>query len=152
MNPTLAENISTVLGIGKVTRAPGTLASVVSVLLAWPIQMFLGSYVLALAALVIFGVGISASATYARDTRNDDPSECVIDEVAGQWLACAFGPVSLISYVLAFALFRLFDISKIWPVSWGEAQRGGLGIMLDDLIAGAMAGIIVAVVHNAGLI
>ncbi|HEX2591946.1 MAG TPA: phosphatidylglycerophosphatase A [Rhizomicrobium sp.] len=144
--------ISTAFGIGRSPVAPGTVASAVALPIAWVVQIYLGSIALAVLALVMFGAGVWASAVYARDTGNDDPSECVIDEVAGQWLACAFGPVSIISYVLAFALFRLFDISKIWPVSWGEAQRGGLGIMLDDLIAGAMAGIIVAVVHNAGLI
>jgi phosphatidylglycerophosphatase A len=53
---------------------------------------------------------------------------------------------------LAFALFRLFDISKLWPVSAAERLRGGLGIMADDLVAGLIAGLIVAVLDNVGLI
>lgn len=144
--------VSTVFGIGRAPAAPGTVASLAALPFAWVIQMFAGSLVLAGCAIVVFGAGVWATAIYARDSGKDDPSECVIDEVAGQLLACALAPLSWPGYLLAFALFRLFDIAKIWPVSWGEAQRGGLGIMLDDLIAGAMAGVIVAIVHNAGLI
>ncbi|HEX4272370.1 MAG TPA: phosphatidylglycerophosphatase A, partial [Rhizomicrobium sp.] len=90
------------------------------------------------------------------ETGRDDPSECVIDELAGQWLACAFClltfggliPVSHISlpvFLLAFLLFRLFDIWKPWPVSWADQKlKGGLGVMTDDMIAGLMAGVLVA--------
>jgi phosphatidylglycerophosphatase A len=86
--------------------------------------------------------------------RHDDPSECVIDELAGQWLACAFAGLSfsglvpvaaspLPSFILAFVLFRLFDIWKPWPVSWAETFSGGVGVMLDDMVAGLMAGVLV---------
>jgi phosphatidylglycerophosphatase A len=143
--------ISTVFGIGRAPWAPGTIASLAALPFAWAIQLFAGSLVLAVSALAVFGAGVWASAIYTRDSGNTDPAECVIDEVAGQWLACALAPLSWPGYLLAFALFRLFDIAKTWPVSWGEEQKGGLGIMLDDLIAGAMAGLVVAIVHNAGL-
>ena len=86
-------------------------------------------------------------------TGRDDPSECVIDEVAGQFLACAMAPLSLFGFLLAFALFRLFDISKLWPISEAERLRGGLGqSMADDMVAGLLAGLIVAVVASLGLI
>jgi phosphatidylglycerophosphatase A len=78
----------------------------------------------------------------------------VIDELAGQWLACAFAvlplaglpaaPITLPGFFLAFALFRLFDIWKPWPVSWADQKLpGGLGVMADDMIAGLMAGLLV---------
>jgi phosphatidylglycerophosphatase A len=144
--------VSTVFGIGRAPAAPGTVASIAALPIAWLIQFFAGPIALAGAALAVFALGIWFSAIYARETGVTDPSEVVIDEVAGQWLACALSPLTWTGYLLAFALFRLFDIAKIWPVSWGEQQRGGLGIMLDDLIAGAIAGVIVWLFANAGLI
>jgi phosphatidylglycerophosphatase A len=83
-----------------------------------------------------------------RQTGNEDPSEAVIDELAGQWLACAFAPVSVAGYVVAFVLFRFFDMTKIWPVSAAERVRGGWGVMFDDIVAGSMAGIIVLLLHR----
>ena len=94
-------------------------------------------------------------ADHVRETKRDDPPECVIDELAGQWLACAFcllsfggllpAPhISLPMFFLAFALFRLFDIWKPWPVSWADQNiKGGLGVMTDDMIAGLMAGVLI---------
>jgi phosphatidylglycerophosphatase A len=96
-----------------------------------------------------------------RETGRIDPSECVIDELAGQWLACAFAllsfggllpanHLSLPAFGLAFVLFRLFDIWKPWPVSWAEnSLKGGLGVMMDDIVAGLMAGVLVALARYA---
>jgi phosphatidylglycerophosphatase A len=81
-----------------------------------------------------------------------DPKECVIDELAGQWIACAFAPLSPVAYLLAFILFRAFDITKIWPVSRAERLHGGLGIMADDVVAALMAGAIIAVPAHLNLI
>jgi phosphatidylglycerophosphatase A len=67
----------------------------------------------------------------------------VWDEIAGYLLTMAFVEVSWLSVVLGFALFRLFDIWKPWPVSWADRKvSGGLGIMLDDLLAGGIAAIL----------
>ena len=98
---------------------------------------------------------IDAAEFWEAFSGRQDPPECVIDELAGQWLACSacllsFGglvPVthfSLPAFFLAFAAFRLFDIWKPWPVSWADEQlKGGLGVMTDDMIAGLMAGAVV---------
>lgn len=147
-----AAMISTFFGVGRAPIAPGTVASAAALPLALVIHWFAGPYVLAGAALAVFAIGVWFSAIYARETGVADPTEVVIDEVAGQWLACALSPLTWTGYLLAFAFFRLFDISKTWPVSWAEKQKGGVGIMLDDLIAGAMGGGIVALLANAGLI
>jgi phosphatidylglycerophosphatase A len=108
------------------------------------------------ASIIALVIGILACADHVRETGRQDPPECVIDELAGQWLACAFAsltfggllPVthlSLPAFFLAFALFRLFDIWKPWPVSWADENiKGGLGVMTDDMIAGLMAGVLVA--------
>lgn len=152
--PGPATLVATVFGIGHIGAAPGTLASAVALPLAIPIALFAGGGMGLLgAALLAFAVGIPACADHMRLTGREDPSECVIDEVAGQWLACAFclldfgaggGHVSLPAFALAFALFRLFDIWKPGPVGWADRNLGGgLGVMADDMLAGLLAGILV---------
>ena len=137
--------IASVFGIGYFPFASGTVASAVAVPLAIPILMYGGGIALAGASLIAFAIGVWACGDHVRTTGREDPSECVIDEVAGQWLACAFASVSLPSLALAFFLFRLFDIWKPWPVGWADRELpGGLGVMADDMIAGLMAGVLVA--------
>ena len=111
-----------------------------------------GPYVLAAAGGAAYMVGVWSTGAYAARTGGEDPSECVIDEVAGQWLACAAAPLSPLGFGIAFVLFRLFDITKLWPVSLGERLRGGWGIMTDDVIAGALAAIIIAALRWRGLV
>jgi phosphatidylglycerophosphatase A len=119
---------------------------------AWLILLKLGPVALVVASLVAFAAGVWACDVYARHKGIVDPSECVIDEVAGQWLACAAAPLSPVGFTIAFALFRLFDITKVWPVSEGEKLRGGWGIMVDDMIAGALAALIIGVLRWQGLV
>jgi len=143
---------ATVFGIGRSPWAPGTVASAVALPFAWIVLKYLGPVALFSLSFAVAAIGTWACEVYIRTTKETDPSECVIDEVAGQFLACALAPLSLYGFILAFALFRLFDISKLWPISEAEKMRGGLGIMADDMVAGLMAGLIVAVVASLGLI
>ncbi|HKQ44041.1 MAG TPA: phosphatidylglycerophosphatase A [Rhizomicrobium sp.] len=142
--------IASVFGIGYFPFAPGTIMSAMAIPLAIPIALYAGGGMGLLAAsLIVLVIGILACGDHLRATGRQDPSECVIDELAGQWLACAVAvfaaPVSLPAFLLAFVLFRLFDIWKPWPVSWADRQiGGGLGVMADDMIAGLMAGLLVA--------
>jgi phosphatidylglycerophosphatase A len=147
--------IATVFGIGYFDVAPGTIMSAIATPLALLIGIRAGAMSIVGASLIAFTIGIYACADHMRQTgRHDDPSECVIDELAGQWLACAFAALSfggivpgpnslLLAFGLAFALFRLFDIWKPWPVSWADNLPGGAGVMLDDMVAGLMAGVLV---------
>lgn len=138
--------IASVFGIGYFPFASGTVASLAAMPLGALMLLHGGGMVLAAASLVAFAIGVWACGDHVRATGREDPSECVIDEVAGQWLACAFAAVSLPSLALAFFLFRLFDIWKPWPVGWADRELpGGLGVMADDMIAGLMAGVLVAV-------
>jgi phosphatidylglycerophosphatase A len=148
----IATYAATVFGIGRAPFAPGTVASVLTLPLAWVVLKYLGPVALFSLSFAIAALGAWASDVYARQSETDDPSECVIDEVAGQCLACALAPLSLPGFALAFVLFRLFDISKLWPISEAERLRGGLGIIADDMVAGLFAGLIVAVVTTVGLI
>ena len=156
--------VASVFGIGYFQFAPGTVMSAVAVPLAVLIAMHGGGGMGLLAAsFAAFAIGVLACADHVRATGRDDPSECVIDELAGQWLACAFAilpfggwlpadTISLPAFALAFLLFRLFDIWKPWPVSWADSNlKGGIGVMTDDMIAGLMAGILVALARYLGL-
>jgi phosphatidylglycerophosphatase A len=148
----IATYAATLFGIGRAPVAPGTVASLVALPVAWLVMMAGGPIALVSLALVTAALGMWACDVYAKDKGAHDPSECVIDEVAGQFLACALAPLSLAGFALAFALFRLFDISKLWPISEAESLRGGLGIMADDLVAGLMAGLIVVVFASTGFV
>lgn len=152
--PRASAVVSTVFGIGCFPQAQGTVMSAVALPLAILLALHGGYIVLLGASIVVLVIGILACADYVRVTGNPDPSECVIDELAGQWLASAFvafGTLSLPAFFLSFVLFRLFDIWKPGPVSWAENNlNGGLGVMMDDIVAGLMAGILAGAVHYMG--
>ena len=86
-------------------------------------------------ALAIWIVGRACRATGVGDA-----SQIVLDEVVGQWVTLIAAPKSVVVVALGFLLFRFFDITKPWPVSWADRQlRGGLGVVMDDLFAGVLA-------------
>ena len=126
-------------------------------IVAVPLAIFIarhggGGASVVIASLIAFGIGVWACGDHVRATGRDDPSECVIDELAGQWLACAgvcfdFAPATAAQFALAFLLFRLFDILKPWPISAAEKLPGGMGVMADDMLAGLAAAIICAAVQ-----
>ncbi len=150
--PRASTVVASVFGIGYFDIAPGTVMSAVAIPLAILIGLYGGG------GMGLLVIGILACGDHVRETGRDDPSECVIDELAGQWFACSFclltfgglvpapTAISLPAFGLAFALFRLFDIWKPWPVGWADQNlEGGLGVMIDDMIAGGMAGALVVV-------
>ena len=137
---TLERLLCSWFGAGWMKPAPGTWGSAAALPLGWLLWRLGGHPALAGAMAIVFFVGWWASERIVRADGLEDPSWVVIDEVAGQWMALLFTPPSLIGYALGFALFRLFDIWKPWPVSWADSRiKGGLGIMLDDILAGLMA-------------
>lgn len=158
--PRASTVVASVFGIGYFEFAPGTIMSAIAVPLAILIALRGGGGMgIVGATLIALIIGILACADHVRETKREDPPECVIDELAGQWLACSFclltfggllpAPhISLPMFLLAFVLFRLFDIRKPWPVSWADKNiKGGLGVMTDDMIAGLMAGVLIVVVR-----
>ncbi|MEI9886950.1 MAG: phosphatidylglycerophosphatase A [Rhizomicrobium sp.] len=148
----IATLLATVFGAGRAPVAPGTVASVLALPFAWLILWKFGPFALFGASIAAYAVGVWSTGNYANRIGKSDPSECVIDEVAGQWLACAAAPLSLAGFAFAFLLFRVFDITKLWPVSEGEKLPGGWGIMTDDMIAGALAAGLIAVARWQGLV
>ncbi len=134
--------LATWFGSGYLPRVPGTWGSAAALPFAWVIAAWGGPSALAAAAVLTFAVGIWCAGAYIARSGVLDPGPVVIDEVAGQWLTLLPAAAALeIWHVAAgFALFRLFDIWKPWPVSWADREiKGGLGVMLDDVIAGIMA-------------
>ena len=134
--------IATWFGSGLLPRAPGTWGSLAALpfgaLLAWAG----GPWALAAAAAVLFLIGIWASDRYAKAMQLDDPGAVVVDEVAAQWVTlipCGLNPWL---FLAAFVAFRLSDVLKPWPVGWADRRlKGGLGIMIDDMIAAVYAGL-----------
>ena len=131
-------------GAGLSPVAPGTVGSAVALVpylamreLSWP-------YYAAIVAIV-FALGVVASRIVVARIRVEDPGVVVVDEFVGQWLALAAAPHDWRWIVAGFLLFRLFDVWKPWPVSWADRHvGGGLGVMLDDALAGVMAGVVLA--------
>ena len=150
-NPSLSDPsilLATWFGAGYLPKAPGTWGSLAALPFAWVIAEWSGGVGLAVAVLIVFGVGLWASVGYLRLGGGEDPGPVVIDEVAGQWLTLVpFAPDPLL-YGLGFVFFRIADIIKPWPVSWADGHvKGPMGIMLDDVLAGIYAGAALYVVN-----
>lgn len=127
---------ATWFGAGLLPKAPGTWGSAAALPFAWALMSMGGRPLLLAATLICFLTGWWASAVYVARTKAADPSEVVIDEVAGQWLVLSLAPLDPLSYLVGFILFRLFDVRKPWPVCWADERiGGGLGVMLDDILA-----------------
>ncbi|MGR3486199.1 MAG: phosphatidylglycerophosphatase A family protein [Paracoccaceae bacterium] len=145
---TPAALIATVCGVGHLRPAPGTWGSLAALPLAWAIVALSGPWGLIAATVAAFAAGLWATAQVTRGGPDQDPSEVVIDEVAGQWIAlwpvAVLAPGAAWPSILAFVLFRLFDIRKPGPVGWADRRGDPLGVMLDDVIAGALAAAVVA--------
>ncbi|MCK9538795.1 phosphatidylglycerophosphatase A [Dokdonella sp.] len=139
--------IASGFGAGLSPVAPGTAGSLAA-LLPWLVLRELPWPWYALALLVGFAVGVWAAAVSVARLRLADPGAIVWDEFVGQWIALA--PLLWFTggwpwVLVGFALFRLFDVAKPWPVSWADRRvSGGLGVMLDDVLAGLWAALVLA--------
>ena len=117
--------------------APGTVGTAVGVIIFLPILGMPLSFQIGFVILSFF-LGVWITARVARDMGIKDPPEIVFDEFVGIWVAL-LGMKNLFLIVPAFIIFRLLDIFKPWPISFFDREiRGGWGIMLDDLAAGAI--------------
>lgn len=144
--------IATFFYTGHLRPAPGTWGSLAALPAAWVIYVLAGPWGLLAGVILSYGVGHWATGVETRGKADHDPSEIVIDEVCGQWVALlpvAFGANMMGAditalwpgWVAAFVLFRLFDITKWGPVGWADRMHGPTGVMLDDVIAGVFAAI-----------
>lgn len=134
--------IATLFGVGYFPLAPGTLTSLIVVFLyklflsklSWPVYLALFFF--------LFLVGVFTASKYSSELKNKDPRNIVIDEAVGQLLVLLQMREDWLPLLLSFFLFRAFDIVKPIPIKKIEAFPRGWGIMLDDIVAAAYAGII----------
>jgi Phosphatidylglycerophosphatase A and related proteins len=153
--------LATLFDFGRMPYAPGTDGSLAALPAGWLLHTAGGYARFFLGLVLAAALGWQATARYlianAAPDAPDDPSEVIVDELAGQLLALA--PLSLglamsgsttniaalwPGWVMAFVLFRALDILKPWPVSRAERLPGAAGVMADDLVAGAIAAVLVA--------
>jgi len=143
----LSKIIATFFGVGYFPVAPGTLTSLIVVLLykfylhrlSWPIYLLL--------LFLVFLVGIFTSTKYSSELKKQDPRKIVIDEAFGQLLVLfrigeSWG-TGWLPLLACFLLFRIFDIIKPYPIKKVETLPEGWGIVMDDLVAAVYAGIII---------
>jgi len=156
--------VSIFFGVGLLRPAPGTWGSAVAIVLGLILHRIGHFPLLALATVLVTAAGFWACQRELADRPGADPSEIVIDEVAGQWLALLFPSFGFWwmgldssnfpypGWVAAFVLFRLFDIWKPWVIGTADRREDPAGVMLDDLLAGLFAGVgtvlLAAVAHG----
>ncbi|MGB8812380.1 MAG: phosphatidylglycerophosphatase A [Paracoccaceae bacterium] len=151
---TISRAVAIFFGAGLLRPAPGTWGSAVAIALGLAIDYYLGFPALVMATLAATGWGFWAVERELMHRPGDDPSEFVIDEVAGQWLALLFPAAAFWNrglddwaiaaypgWVAAFIFFRLFDIWKPWIIGRADRRNDAAGVMLDDLWAGLFAGV-----------
>ncbi len=135
----LARLIASGFGTGHAPIAAGTVASVAAVLVGAAL-LAVSPVLLGCAALLATVGGYMA---VERAGVRGDPGWVVIDEFAGQWISLmTLDTPSITGLVIAFVLFRLFDITKPGPVGWADRQHGSFGIMADDVIAGVITAVL----------
>ncbi|MGT0085989.1 phosphatidylglycerophosphatase A family protein [Helicobacter pylori] len=133
---------------GYSKKAPGTIGSLVALLLGLPVLIF-SANTLFLGAIFIGLIAIAQIDKEEEETKRHDSSYIVIDELVGMWLAMAISGLSLAGVVLSFIFFRIYDITK--PSLIGKIDKevkGGLGVVADDALAGVLAGLSVLLVIN----
>ncbi|RKV61895.1 phosphatidylglycerophosphatase A family protein [Helicobacter pylori] len=141
----------TLFFIGYSKKAPGTIGSLVALLLGLPILIF-SANTLFLGAIFVGLIAIAQIDKEEEETKRHDSSHIVIDELVGMWLAMAISGLSLAGVILSFIFFRIYDITK--PSLIGKIDKevkGGLGVVADDALAGVLAGLsVLLVIHILG--
>lgn len=142
-------NLFCTLGpIGHISVGSGTAGSAFALPLAY---FFMQGHLFfhMLACIVVCILGIVASEAYVQKTGRQDPSEVVIDEVAGQLIALVGLPATGTWILAGFFVFRILDIFKPFPISYFDRKvKGGVGIMSDDIVAGMIANLVLQIIYQ----
>jgi phosphatidylglycerophosphatase A len=127
-------------GSGLSPKAPGTAGTLAGVFLYWLSAIFLSTNAIAALLILFFALGVWACGKTGRDLGVADHGGMVWDEIVAIMLVLLFTPATLMEYILAFGLFRLFDIWKPFPIRQLETKfKGGFGVMIDDILAAIFA-------------
>ena len=139
MNLRISEIIGTVFYVGRSPVAPGTMGSLVALLVWYILKPSIIDPLFLLITGGVFFIGIAVS-TVLIDTWNEkDPKEIVIDEWVGMWISLYLVPHSILWGFVAFFFFRVFDILKPGPVQVMDDMDDAIGVMMDDVVAGILA-------------
>ena len=147
MKNILSNWFSTVFKIGYLPIAPGTWGSLAALIVWYVLVGHISSMTLIALIVIIFALGVYTSSVLEINLTIKDPSIVVIDEWVGQWIVLLFLPKSMVWGLLAFLLFRLFDIWKPYPIYKLDDMHGGWGIMLDDVLAGIYALVVISILR-----
>ena len=134
MNPSIKKMIGSGFFSGYIPFAPGTFGSIVA-LAIYLIPTFQNIYVILSFIIIAFFIGIPIG-NYFESLYGKDPKQFTFDEFVGTWIAFLLLPQSIELIVITFIVWRLFDIYKPFPANRAESLKGGLGIMLDDVVSG----------------
>lgn len=130
---------ATGFGMGWFPWAPGTLASIVALLIWWVFLSGQSAWVQILVVAVFCFFTLAILGLFTRRYGEQDFQFIVIDEILGMWLACLLLPPVWLLMLAVFVGFRFLDIVKPWPISWIDRNvKGSIGIALDDLVAGGL--------------
>ena len=143
MSDKLVKLLSTFFYIGYLPLAPGSMATIAGALIAYCLRDQIPAYVLVFAAIT--ACGFLVSDRMEKIVGQKDPTCIVIDEVSGVMIAFFLLPFSWPVIFTAFFLFRAFDMFKIYPVNKFEPMPGGVGVMMDDIVAGVYTNIVMQI-------
>ena len=135
----LSEIIGTVFYVGRTPFAPGTMGSLVALLVWFILKPFIIDPLFLLITGGLFFIGIAVSTILIEAWNEKDPKEIVIDEWVGMWISLYLVPHTILWGFVAFLFFRLFDILKPGPVQMMDDMDDSIGVMMDDVVAGILA-------------
>lgn len=143
--------VGTGFGSGFSPWAPGTAGALLATLLWWGLSFLVSPFAL-LWTTVVLVLLFTAAGVWAANSLEpywgEDPSRVVVDEMVGVWIALLAAPAGHVGYALgAFALFRLFDIFKPLGIRRMEQLPGGIGVMMDDILAGVYSFVVLLVIR-----
>lgn len=141
------------LGSGLAKKAPGTWGTLAALPLYALLNAGLNPQWIAMLCVPVFFLGAWAAGKTCADLGVEDYGGVVIDEIVAMWLVLALAPATPTGWLGAFVLFRIFDIAKPWPIGWLDARiPGGLGVMLDDLLAAVYSILVLLIFQKLQLV
>lgn len=130
---------------GYIPYAPGTFGSLAALSFFF-IPCFANFYIILPITFIVFLVGIQLG-NYFEMIYSKDPKQFTLDEFVGTWITFLFIPHNLIQFIIAFIVWRILDIVKPYPANKAESLKGGLGIMMDDIVAGLYS-LVIMIIFN----
>ncbi len=145
--------VATWCGTGLMQPAPGTWGTLGALPFGMILMVVGGIPALIIASIIFFFVGLWAAKHFETMVREKDSGMIVIDEAVGLWIALIPALLTPLSIGLAFVLFRFFDIIKPFPIGWLDKKyKGAFGVMIDDVVAGIFAAIVMIGLRYVGWI